>query len=415
MGAGPMRFFFLFIIFIVLCSAGGAAGAQDAPEGRPKAMYSQLFPNPTGNNGYEELMQASDLARGSKALNDAMYGEATLTTKRLALADPDVKRALSLIHIAFVKPVVSPRDPAKMTFASLFPELAELRNLARLIGIVEYVALADGKTGGALDAMDDGLRMARLLPADSIISALVFVALDAIAVSNIARHPTQLSYRDCERLEMLCEKWLRDTDSFSAAFASERNMMQKQFKEQPMNADNLLQMTTPDESEENGGAEKSPEEKALEKRLTEHPEDVKKLLQQALENINKAYDRLIDEAKKDAWERKPLNEPETDLAVKAITDALTPTFAQILNKQDQDKANLHLLGTFAALERYKWIHRHYPDNLKDLRAPLLALDPSTGALLIYKREGNGYDLHSAGSLGEDGKTRTPVYLPYRKN
>ena len=311
-------------------------------------------------------------------------------------------------------PLFRPAIRPKWTQARFFLTLRKWRNLARLFGIVEYVALADGKTGEALDAMDACLRMARMIPSDSIIGALVFVAVDAISISNIARHTAQLSYRDSERLEALCEKWLRDTDSFSAAFAAERNMLLKQFKEQPIDSDNLLQMTTPDQSEENGGAEKSPEEKALEKRLTEHPEDAKKLLQKALENITRSYDRLIEEAKKDVWERKPLLEPESDKAVKAITDAMTPLFAQILTKQDQDKANLHLLGTFAALERYKWLHRHYPDALKDLRSPLLTLDPFTGDVLLYKRGEKGYDLHSAGALGEDGKTRAAVYLPYRK-
>ena len=306
-----MRFFFLLILLGSLCGVNGAVRAQDAANEKPKSVFQQLFPHPTGNNGYEDLILAGDLIRGNAALNGAMQFNTSLGLKRKALEDPDVKRALTLVHTAFVKPFVSPRDPAKMTFASLFPDFAELRNLARLFSIVEYVALADGKTGEALDAMDDCLRMARLIPADSIISALVFVAVDAIAVNNIAVHKAQLSYRNSERLEALCEKWLRDTDSFASAFAAERNMLQNQFKAQPMDAENLLQMTMSDTSEENGNVEKSPEEKALEKRLTAHPEDAKKLLQQALENINKSYDRLIDAAKK---ERRPTEKELIKLA-----------------------------------------------------------------------------------------------------
>ena len=367
-----MRTFFLLILLCGFCGAGGAVRAQNAPEGKPKAVFSQLFPNPTGQNGYEELMQASDLIRGSAALNDSMQPEATLTTKRLALGDPDVKRALALVHIAFAKPVISPRDPAKMDASAIFPDLAEMRNLARLFGIMEYVALADGKTGEALDAMDDCLRMSRLIPADSIISALVFVAVDAIAVSNIARHTAQLSYRDSERLEALCEKWLRDTDSFAAAFVCERDSMLRLFKDPTPN--DLLQMANPG-AEPDADANATPEEKALRTRLQNHPEDAKKIMAKAREGIAAYYDAAVIQSKKDAWERKPIAMPEAEPAVRAIT-GMFAFVGQILNKQDQDKANLHLLGTFAALERYKWIHRHYPDSLKELRSPLLTLDSS---------------------------------------
>ena len=361
-------------------------------------------------------MRAGDLVQNNKIFNSATETAATLTMKRNALEDRDVKRALELVHIAFFKPIVSPRDPAKNTFESpFFLDLAVFRSLARLLSLVEYVALADGKTSEALGAMEDCLRMARLIPAESIINGLVFVAVDAIAVSVVARHATQLSFRDSERLEGLCEKWLRDTDSFAAAFTGERDILMRQFKDKAPKPDDLLHIVNPDAK--NGNAEnpdETPEEKALKARLMEHPEDAAKIYREAQEGIKTFYDAVIAEAKKDAWERKPVAAPKAEPAVKAIMDGVVPTMALVLNKQDQDKANLHLLGTFAALERYRWIHRRYPDALNALRSPILTIDPFTGEFLLYKREGGGYDLHSAGPLGEGGKTRTPLYLPYRK-
>ena len=413
-----MRAFLLLVLLCGLVCAGGLVRAQDAPDEKPKPVFPQVFPNPTGGNGYEELMLAGDLARDSKILNDAMQPDATLTLKRRALEDGDVRRALALIQTAFLKPIRSPRDPAKNTFDTVFfLDLAAIRNLARVFSMVEYVALADGKTGAALDAMDDCLRLARAIPAESIINALVFVAVDAIAVKLIAAHAAQLSLRDCERLELICDHWLRSTDSFASALAGERDMVSRLFGKGPQ-PDDLLKIVNPDPANENADApddaDATPEEKALKARLRDHPGDAKKLWQQAQESITAFYDNLIVEARKDAWERKPVDRPKTEPAVKALTDSVLPTIAQVLSKQDQGRANLHLLGTFAALQHYRWLHRHYPDALKELREPVLTQDPFTGELLIYKRDGDAYDLHSAGPLSAESKSRTPLYLPYRK-
>ncbi len=417
------RFFILLTVLLtVSMTLCGAARAQDAEEYKPRPVFPQLFPHPTGNNGYEELMLAADLAQDCKPLTEAMDSNATLTAKRKALERPDVKRALALIHIAFVKPITSPRDPAKNTFeTAFFVDLAAFRNLARLLGIAQYVALADGKMGVALDALEDGLRLARVIPAESLISALVFVAVDAIALSSMARHTTQLSLRDSERLERICEKCLRDTDSFAASLAGERDMVMRQYQDKAPTPDDLLKIINPfpdqSSSEE---PDTTPEERALQARLKDHPGDAARIHQQAVVQITAFYNRMIAEANQEAWERspfaeKPLKNPtQFERAVKAIADTIIPNFANILSKQDQGRANLHLLGTFAALQRYRWLHRHYPDSLRELHTPVLTIDPCTGAFLVYKKSGNSYDLHSAGTLGEDGKSRTPIYLPYRR-
>ena len=412
-----MRVLLLLFIWFGVC---GAVRAQNAPDEKPKPIFPQLFPNPTGTNGYEELIMAGDLAQDSKLLNDAMQPGATLTLKRKALEDGDVRRALALIQMAFLKPIHSPRDPTKNTFdTAFFLDLAVFRNLARVFSIVEYVALADGKTGVALDAMDDCLQMSRAIPAESMINALVFVAVDAIAVKLVASHVSQLSFRDCERLELICNHWLRHTDSFASALAGERNLLMRQYKETTPKPNEILEKVNPAADDPGANDEDNPdatpEEKALKARLRDHPGDAKKLWEQALELIKTFYDAMIVEANKDAWERKLPDAPKAEPAVKAITDAVTPVFAQVLSKQDQDKANLHLLGTFAALQRYRWIHRHYPESLKELREPILTQDPFTGEFLIYKRDGDAYDLHSAGPIGAESKARTPLYLPYRKN
>jgi hypothetical protein len=183
---------------------------QPATSQENLSVFRQLFPEPTGQNGYEELVQAGDLMWNNVAVRAATATGATLETKRRALADPDVKRALALVRRGLNKPVRSPRT--EFTPATLFPEFAPLRGLARLLAVEQYVALADGRTGDAISALRDGMRMAHAPKGDVLIGALVGVAMDGVVLNRLARHLDQMSARDCDRLVALAREYLQTPD-----------------------------------------------------------------------------------------------------------------------------------------------------------------------------------------------------------
>src|SRR5579871_1281150 len=95
-----------------------------APTTPPLTAFQTLFPHPTGNNGYEELVMAGDLLQNNPALDAATATQATLAAKRHALADPAVRKALELLKQGLDKPIVSPH-PKSGTNAR-YPELGEL-------------------------------------------------------------------------------------------------------------------------------------------------------------------------------------------------------------------------------------------------------------------------------------------------
>ena len=191
-----------------------------APDDKPEAVFPKLFPQPTGDNGYEEIVQAGDLVRASTLAQAATNTGATLRQRRDALADPEVARALSLLRRGLAKPIRSPR--ATVTAGTPFPDLAPLRGLARLLAVYQYVALADGRTADAIGALRDGLRLAQTVKGEVLIGGLVGVAVETIVLTRLARHLDQMTARDCDRLVALSREYLAAPDAAINALESER-------------------------------------------------------------------------------------------------------------------------------------------------------------------------------------------------
>ena len=120
----------LLIAALLPVLGGVAAVAQtgDAPETR--TLFEKLFPNPSGTNGYEEIVLAGERLKAVKAVYP-VRSEFTLTKKRAYVADPACRAALSLLRRGVGKPLVIPDlDPVS---PQMFAPFALLRSLARLL------------------------------------------------------------------------------------------------------------------------------------------------------------------------------------------------------------------------------------------------------------------------------------------
>ena len=182
------------------------AQTADTP---PPSVFQQLFPKPTGQNGFEDLVMAGELARSSARLTKTFEAGATLTDKRAALDDPDVRRALLLVRQGLAKPIVNGLSANDGLTFSVF---SVLRNLARLLAVEQYVLLADGKVSAAIDSLRDGLRIGYIVQSEKLVGSLVGVAIDSIVLNALARRLDQLSARDCEKVMALAQEWLRSPD-----------------------------------------------------------------------------------------------------------------------------------------------------------------------------------------------------------
>ncbi len=341
----------LLAVSILWASIG--ASAQPVQE----SVFKQLFPNPTGQNGYEEIVMAGELAKGCEGL--ATDGRSTLTEKRRLLSNPDAIRALALFRQGLKKPIHAPHGT---TGEPRFEAFSAIRALARLLMVEQYVLLADGKVGAAIDSLRDGLTLGYAIARDAILGGLVASAVDMIVVRTLERHIEQLSVRDCDRLRKLAVDWLNMPDPAIDALEAERILMHKRLQEQL------------------GGTNAE-------------------LGSQAMGIIDARIDVTVASLRSPYWERKELPELTGNYPAEQYVRNLgiEEIFDQALNRFARDQAWVQILGVHAAIRSYKWENNRLPDSLEQLRLGRMVIDPFTGKPLIYKRTGdNTYELTSEG-------------------
>jgi hypothetical protein len=378
------------LVCLLACALGVAARAEEPggppPDGEPApSVFQQIFPHPSGVNGYEEIVAAGERAQGNQALAATQEPGATLAMKRQALADPNNVEALRLLRIGLEKPLRSP--DAGLGLDAALPRFGLLRQLARLLVVEQYVLLADGRTGAALGSLRDGLRVAYLIKGERIIGGLVGVAMESILLNGMAGHIEQLSAPDCDRLVALAKERLAAPDPMAAALEAERAYtlaMMEQLRRQPSGP------TEPDAQ------------------IEADPGAVAAFAERFAAVINLHFTERIVALRLPPWKRREPKPIEDGSPEGRVARMLLPVTAQAMTSFTRSQARMQLLGVHAALRRFRWEHERLPDSLAELRLGDLAVDPFTGQSLVYRRTGpTAYELSSAGAPGE----QKPITIP----
>ena len=206
---------------ILLYTASAARAQSDLPLEKPKPAFPQLFPKPTGNNGYEDFVLAGDLARQQEAATDYEQVSATLGAKRRFVSTPESRKAMQLMYSGMNKQILPPQGIIDEN--TLFPEFAGFRAVARIVNLHIYVSLADGQINPALDDLQSILRLGYHVQSTSFISGLVGIAIDSIGLAALAKHIPQFSVRDCDRLILMMTEWLKVPPPEVKILVSERD------------------------------------------------------------------------------------------------------------------------------------------------------------------------------------------------
>jgi hypothetical protein len=406
-----MRKLSLPIIALALLSLHKPSFAQDtANPPRPKNSFEQLNIQPTGNNGYEEFILAGEMLRGNKDLNEAQYPGSTLADKRKALANPDVIRALAVFRVGLSKPIHSVYT--HIDESTTFPQLALFRNLARTLMMEEYVLLADGRVSAAIDNLEDTLRLGRLVQTEALISGLVGIAIDAIAVKPFGDHLGQLSAKDCDRLVALVREWLRMPSAAAAIIANEKQTTLDILDRLSRDPNSVAAMV----------AESTDKSDTLSAEILavnlKDPSALKAILGQASDIVRTHYDQALANLDLPPWEQKELEQPNKATLAGRLVDMLLPFLPRVNDRYISERVLLQMLGVHAAIRRYQWEHDALPNSLIELKLGSMAVDPFTGNLLDYKRTGERtYMLSSAGPVERDDDNkpipgqRTPIQMP----
>ncbi len=394
------------LAFALLAATSNSASAQEARE-PPKPLFPQLFPQPTGRNGYEEIVMAADLASAIEYKVDLTSPDLSLTRRREALATPECRQALALLHRGLGKPISSPRQA--VTFDTKLPDLARMRSLGRLVAADIRVCFADGRTRDAIGSLQDGLNLAIALHGETLIGSLVAKAIEAVAINTFARHLDQLSAPDCERLLSLAREWERLPDpTIAAAEAELRGQLAslEVLRRNPAAAAETIRAWFGEDVAQ--GARENPQIQ----RLLANPAELSAALDRLGGALRSFYASVLTELKRQPWERRAPEVKNDGSLVGEALAAMTPALSAVTSRFTEARARMLLLGVHAGIRRYRWENDRLPGSLEELKLGAVAVDPCSGRPFAYRvTSPTSYELSASGMLPTDGGPRTPIMIP----
>ncbi len=373
----------------------GAIAAQEARPPEAADLFRQVIPNPTGKNGYEDLVLAAQLYSRSRHKPAVDQGRLTLTERRRVLADASLRRVQQLIRQGISRPVTSPRE--KLDFTTLLPEFAHFRSLARLLMIEQYVLLADGRIPDAIQASRVFLRFAQVIQTDTLISGLVGIAISSMGIRGLGDHLDQLSFRDCDLLYRTCLEWLAQPTALPRMIETEQRAgreflatMAQQFRARGLGFLKDMGLDSPDAASQD-----------LLRRAQADPLFLDNLARDSARRLDRFYDDLRVELRKPLWEQKLPEVGEDGSFAATLARQFLPAFTSVVHRYGEAAARVRILGCHAAIRRYRWETQSPPATLAGLRLGDLAIDPFNGAPLQYEVRGTRYRLSSVGSPAKE--------------
>lgn len=371
-------------------AAAPSARAQEAPEPKaPAPLFSRLFQQPTGKNGYEELVRAGDVLRTSKLFRKAEAEPATLGFQRMMLGDRPVTEALRLLQLGLSKSITAPRPVGNTE--TVPAEYGHFRSLSRLLVMRQYVQLADGRITDAILTARVGLRLGQAVQTDQLLSGMVGIAISAGTLRPLGAHLDQLSVQDCSLLNQVCLEWLNQPSPVIRILETERRSVKSRLAEMRK----ALQQEADKEGIAEGGA-------ALNAQIAE-----------AEKLADMLFAQKIADQQKPAWTRTSLEFQTDDSLAKSLIAPLLPALQRVEDSYTREESVIRMLACHSAVLRYRWEHNRTPNTLEELNQGDLATDPFTGRLFVLESQGYRYRLYSAGpkTAADDPKAingRRPV-------
>jgi hypothetical protein len=369
------------------------------------SYFEQAFPNPTGNNGWEEYVMAADVMRHSdanRAVNrfsmaerkwdDSIEGARETVRK--------YRKACDLIRIGNKKPLVypwkddehgMPNDPAAMTSYS---------NVVKLLGDEVRVRFADGNAQAAAESIVAGVEFARRYAQGSFIEALKGSAWHAMSLAKLKLHLHSLDLSGLGKVREAFEKCAEEQPplvrSLFAGFERDRAEAKRIFDD--LEEDSEF-WEVPDEA-----FAIKPEQRA--KYLLEIDREILSL-QKKLKTMFAQEERF--------WRDPVLEHPDPVVAY-AISQTL---YANIPLIAVRNRTQMRLAALHCRVMEFKRRHNRFPRELAELGRPSVWYDPATGGPFFYSRlSEQSFTLYSTGTE-ETGKIglswRPPGYLRFNRD
>jgi len=435
------------MLLLSLISAAALAASQSQGY---QSNYSRVIQHPNPNNGYEDYIRATDVAHGDdlgqllgftpqaydQMLADKQSilagqggdskGSKSEWTKEdeanLAIAkelhelgylgvqrrlSDEYGRAMDFVRQGNLKAAWDPRE--KKDAASMFPEMAGFKSVARIFRSDAYVKLADGNSKAGTADLLDGLTFANRIGGTILISELVSIACRSIILAEFEAELPRLSDRDAKEIIAYADSALGDQSGLSRAFLGERDMALSTLGELFKSPKILGDMGTDAPAGLQDFVAKM------------SPSDRDQAMNQLTNGLSDFYSgwntKLGDDESKWASDQGTPEVPPMPQSVKSVQDLVdtliqlvTPTFSQAVLAELKTRAQLRLLGLHARIIDFRWKNNRLPHDLKEAVPEKLLHDPMSGDVFQYQlTEFGGYKLFSKG-LSSTG----PIELKFKR-
>lgn len=365
------------------------------------SLYRSIATAPTGNNGYEEYLQAADIVRSTefrsvhRVFLDTNRGASNYlaASKNLVLAAGAVP---DLIEKGNTKPVSDPRKD--LNWGSVHPELGSFRTIGRVLVAKANAEYADGKPKAATRSLLTCLKFAKnLMGVGDLIRLSTGRSAASLAMGALNEHLTRVPLADWTEVTKTCEEML-SVPALHSAFVEEFRRFESGLKV-------MIDGSDPDPF---GFADSEPGRSKIyadTRRLP--PADRAGLQKRVLDFARTTTGECLKtlSGPERSWESSMGALAETRSAQK---DPLVSFWAgfQLLSGSDDDVRNelvlrtrLKLLMLHAQIQRQRWEDGKLPASLGSLPDQQKTIDPATGRAFLYRVEGQRYELYSQGAMG----------------
>ncbi|MFN3648681.1 MAG: hypothetical protein ACK47B_03790 [Armatimonadota bacterium] len=414
----------------LLCGAAPTSAAPKRPE--PVSLLHALIPQPTGQNGYEELLLAADLLREARLLEEIEKTSwPRLSLYRPGLEERPAREAWHLLRRGLRKRIIPPPpDRQEIHFTAHHRGLMRLSEL--LVARVRFL-MSEGRTSEAVETVVLGFQLGQAVEEGSALGAVNGRSLRSAVTDGVAPYVEQLSASDCETL-------LRRVGRFIPVSSPLEQVVHEDYRQAAQRvvqlrrdvrlrgeaaldalAREVLHFNVEFTSVEQSRG--SPCEEAVgDLFLLEFPRQYGASLPELLRFVNdldaavaQRAQRLLAHAREPGRELVPIcDPPEPEPARIMAREMLSRSGGQV-SEAPEEEVPPRLLLVHLAILRYRWEHDRLPSSLAELNLGELAIDPFSGLPLEYEPLGTRtYRLRSIGplrnSLQPDRYERCPISL-----
>jgi hypothetical protein len=325
--------------------------------------YAKLFPIPSGNNGYEEFVQAADII--DKAGDGVVWNPERLNLKASRELVDKYGRTTALIERGMNKPLVSPWDPVEQELTHAFL-IIKMSTVAELMLNRIYVQLADGKPGQAAGSFNTALNFSDRSNSLDLIEGLSCASERWLILDHfehlVHRLPLSGVLEIRKTLAGLAQKTPKIISARRAQLPASIN-----------------------EIDEFLNRERDPEEAEIPFQLLQLNRDQKALLKERVAAAMIEYQAQLDSmfAKEERyWHDVEFRDGDPLLKyLVGMMYAFPLAEAAVI-----DRTRLRIAALYCSIIEFKRNRNRFPISLNEMAAPEKFYDPASGEQFVYRKD-----------------------------